>query len=214
MTTVTDLSLQGVVAQCILAGPTIAGANVFAPRDWPTKPDGMPIVLVQAPREEKVGQGRSGYAIFECIVTVRVIGRVYAKAGAGEAGAIAALAAVGQLKRQIEVAVIENALLRAAGVQAFAKVRSVADVKAEGEFHFGEVVMEFDLEFVQGPGDFHPIDADPMEEIRIFADLINVFSPTGVFEDTPFADDAQPAPRTSGPDGRPEGQALITIEQE
>lgn len=214
MTAVTDLSLHGVVADCIVEGPTMAGANVFRPRDWPTKPDVMPIVLVQAPREKKVGKGRGGYTIFETVVTVRVIGRVYAKAGAGEAGAIAALAAVGLLKRQIEVAVIEHPALRAAGVQAFLEVRSVTDVKAEGEFHFGELVMEFDLECVQGPDDFHAIEEDPMAEIAIYADLINVFSPTGTFNGTPFAADAEPDPRTSGPDGRPEGMALITLPEE
>lgn len=207
-------ALQDGVVEAIRTGPTAAGANVYSPRTWPTKPDVMPIVLVQSPTEEKTSLGRSGASQFNVVTTVRVVGRVYAKVAGDDAAAVAALAAVGVLQRQIEVAVINNQDLRALGVQQFSFVRIVTQVKTEGEFTFGELVMDFGLEFYQGPEDFHPLASDPMAEIAIYADLVNVFSPSGTFDETPFAADATPEPRTEGPDGRPEGMALIILPQE
>lgn len=212
--TVTDDILAGLVADAIRDGATLLGGNVFVPRTWPTEPDGMPIGMVQSPTEEKTSLGRSGAVQFNCVTTVRFVGRVFAKVAGNDQAAIAALAAVGALKRQVEVAVLGNQALRDAGLQKFSWVRSVTDVKTEGGYTFGELVMDFGLEFYQDWSDFHPLDADPFDQVAIYADLINLFSPTGAFDGTPFADEANPSPRTEGPDGRAEGAALITLPQE
>lgn len=211
MTVVTDDLIQARIVAA-LTGATAAGANVYTPRTWPTKATAMPFLMVQSPTEEKVSLGRSGPAQFHVTATFRVVGRVYALETGVEQAAQAALAAVGALKRQVEIAVINDGLLHQM-VQKFASVRSITDVKTEGEATFGELVMDFGIEFYQGPEDFAPVEADPIEELAIYADLLNVFSPTGVFADTPFADDATAPPRTSGPDGRPEGAALIPLPQ-
>lgn len=208
-----DILQQGMVDA--ITGHTAALNNVFSPRSWPTAAGVMPIILVQSPSEEKLSLGRSGASQFTCVTTVRVVARVYAKEGSGDAGAKAALAAVAVLKRQIEVAVLNNQDLRDLGVQQFKRVRSISDVKSEGEVSFGELVMDFDLEFYQGPEDFHPLASDDFNELAIYFDLLNVFSPSGDFEGdpqaTPFAADAVPAPRTTGPDGRAEAAAIIPL---
>lgn len=197
-----------------LDGKTAAGARVFDPRTWPTNPGEMPIILVQCPKQQKKGKGRSGAPSFDCIATIRVIGRVYALAQAGDAAATAALAAASALERQIEVAIVNDYALKRE-VQAFAQIDIVTGVNGkEGEAIFGETVLDFHLDFYQEPADFAPIAADPLDELHIFADLVNVFSPTGTFDETPFAADAEPDPRISGPDGRLEAAAIHIIPQD
>jgi hypothetical protein len=209
--TVTADVLQDLMVTA-LTGATGAGARVYAPRDWPTKTDDMPILLVQSPRERKEGLGRSGAPQFTVTTTIRVVARVTAPAQTGDRGAQAALAAIGVLQRQIEVAAINSYELRKA-IQQFTSVDVVTGVKSDAELHIAELVMDFALEFYQGPEDFAPIASSPIEQLALYADLVNVFSPTGVFAAPPFAGQATASPRTSGPDGRPEGAVLIDLPQ-
>lgn len=215
--TVTTDALQALLVAALTRATdgvyaTGIGANWFAPRDWPTSPDEMPIGLVQSPKERKESEGRSGAQQFTVTTIIRVIARVVSKAGSGDAGAVAALAALGVLQRQIEVAVINDYDLTRQ-IQQFTSVDSTSGVKATGEFHTGELVMDFALEFYQGPEDFAPIAATPIEQMAIFADLLNVFSPAGDFLDAEPFDVAVPAPRDLGPDGRPEGAMLTDLPQ-
>lgn len=211
MTVSSDTLLAEVVA---LLTADLAGVTVYSPRSWNTPPAGMPEVMAQSPAEKKVSLGRSGASSFNCVMTLRLVGRVYAKVQANDAAAAAALAAVGVLQRAIEVSLINRTELRAAGVQEFQEVRVVTAVKTEGEYVFGELVFDLDLEFYQGPEDFAPIDGSVIDELAIYADLLNLFSPLGDFtadpHATPFADEAAPPPRTSGPDGRAEGAVVKT----
>lgn len=210
--TVTSDVLQGLMVTALL-GATGAGARVYAPRDWPTTADEMPILLVQSPSEHKQSLGRSGAPQFTVTATIRVVGRLTAKASAGDAGAAAALSAVGVLQRQIEIAVINNYDLERQ-IQQISSVAVTNSVTTDAELHIAELVMDFALEFYQGPEDFAPIAATPLEELAIYADLVNVFSPTGTFVGAePFAAGINPAPRTAGPDGRPEAKALIELPQ-
>lgn len=210
----TQVQCQALVVAA-LDGATDALDRVFTPRTWPTAPGVMPILLVTPGKETKRGKGRS-VTQFDVIGVVRVQGRVYAKSGAEDAGAVAALAAVQTLQRQIEVAVIAEPNLRRV-VQAFASVESQVSIGKEGELTFGEVLVDFGLDYYQGPEDFHPLEGEPLETLAVFADLLNVFSPTGDFTDepqaTPFVADAEPAPRTSGPDGRAEGAFIVDLPQ-
>lgn len=202
------------VVDAIKAGATMAGQNVFDPRSWPTELGDMPIVLVEMPSEEKAGHGRSGAPMFTGVVTVPVIGRLTAKALAGDAAAPALRAALGVLQRQIERAVVNDYALRRA-IQKHAFIRAKRQVSAEGEQLVGQLAMEFGLEIYQGPEDFHPVEGEPLEELAIYADLLNVFSPTGDFaadpHATPWVADAEASPRDTGPDGRAEGAFVVTL---
>lgn len=211
MTTTSD-TLQALMV-AVLTGSTAAGDQVFAPRDWPTTPIETPILLIQSPTEHKESLGRSGAQQFTTTITIRVVGRLTGKAETGDAGAAAVLAALGVLQGQIERAVINSYDLTRA-IQQIAAVDVQNGVKADAELHLGELVMDFHLETYEGPEDFAPIAATPIEEMAIFADLVNVFSPTGTFDPAlePFTA-ARPAPRTEGPDGRPEASQLTTLPQ-
>ncbi len=210
--TVTSDAIQAAVVTA-LTGATVAGANVISPRSWRTPAALMPLLMVQSPSEQKTSLGRSGAAQYNCRVSLRLVGRIYLKVQADDAAAAAALAAIGLLQRQIEVALINNTALRQAGVQQFSSVRIINDVKTEGELVFGELVMDLGLEFYQGPEDFYPIDGDAIDEFAVYADLINLFSATGDFTGdahaTPFVAAAAAPPRTAGPDGRAEGARIV-----
>lgn len=223
MTAISASVLQGLlVAALVTQTPaaewkTMAQANVYDPRTWPTTLGAMPIILVDTPKETKRGMGRSGGPQFTCVATVRVVGRVTAKASAGDDNAAGAcLAAAQLLERQIEVAVVNDYDLKLV-VQQFASVEVETAVRRDGEVLFGETVMLFGLEYFQGPEDFAPNPFSDLEEIALYADLVNVFSSSGDFTGdphaTPFVDQAADPPRTQGPDGRAEGAVIVTLPQ-
>jgi hypothetical protein len=172
---------------------------------------GTPILMVQSPTEHKQGMGRSGGPQFTCTTTIRVVGRLSGRGADENAVTMALLAALGVLQRQVEVAVINDYDLRRA-IQQYASVTITSGVSRDGEAWTGELVMDFALEFYQGPEDFAPIDGDVILELAVFADLVNVFSPLGVFNDTPFPDVATSPARQSGPDGRAEASFTLPLQ--
>ena len=209
MTTTSD-SLATLLTAALM-GKTGAGNNVFAPRDWPTSQDDMPILLVQSPSERKESIGKNAPQ-FNVTATIRVNGRVTSVADAGDAGAVAVQGALATLQRQIEVAVINNYHLTAE-ISEFVSVDTRSKVSSEGEQHIGELTMDFELLFYQGPEDFAPTASSPLEEIAIYSDFINVFDPTGTYPPPPVTDPVVPAARTKGPDGRIEGEVFVELPQ-
>jgi hypothetical protein len=195
-----------------LKGKTGAGDSVFSPRDWPTRLEDLPMILVQSPTERKESLGRVGAPQFTVTATLRVEARVTAPAATGDAGAAAVLAALGTLQRQIEVAVINDYELMLQ-IQQFSFVEIRNEVTSDARQHIGELTMDFGLEFYQGPEDFAPTAANPLEEMAIYTDLVNVYDPSGTYANPPFPDAVAPAPRSAGPDGRTEGGLDITLPQ-
>lgn len=212
MSAVTSELLQGLILAAVSAvDATAVGANWSAPRDWPTAPQDMPIGMVQSPSEHKQSLGRSGAQQFTVTSTIRLVVRAWSKATAGDLGAAAVLSVLGVIQRQIEIAVINSFDLTQV-IQQITAVRVQNGVSADADRHMGELVIDIDLEFYQGPEDFAPIAASPFSELAIYADLVNIFSPTGTFDSAlePFTS-ATASPRTEGPDGRPEAKALIEL---
>lgn len=180
------------------------GDNVFSPRTWRTVVEDEPILLVQSPKERKESLGRDAPQ-FTTTVTIRVVGRLRRKSsGDDDRTGAAVLVALGVLQRQVERAVINDYDLYRL-IQQVAHVDVVSDVKSEGGYVHGELVMDFGLETYQGPEEFGEVEADEIVNIATFLDLVNVFSPDGAFDETPFPDSVTPFPRTAGPDGRLEG---------
>ena len=193
-------------------GATIAGNNVFSVLDWSTWSGSYPLIFLQTPTEEKESLGRQGAPQFTVTSTLRIDARVTAPAQVNGAGAAAALAQLEVFQQQIEIALINYPPLMQL-IQCVPFVRVKMDVNAEGAQNLGEMVMDMGLEFYQGPEDFYPIHTDPLTEITVDADLVNVADPTGTYLDPPFPDSVVPAPRTHGPDGRPEGGLDILLPQ-
>jgi len=195
-----------------ITGETAAMGSVYSPRTWPTTLGAMPAVLVQSPRERKESLGRSGGPQFHAVIVIQVVGRITGRAEASDAGAVALLGALGLLQRQIETATINNYALQRA-VQQIVSIDITSGVNTEGDQPVGQLVMDYAFEVYQGPEDFAPIDATPIAQMAIYADLVNVYSPTGDFDGTPFAAAANPSPRTAGPDGRAEAGVILDLPQ-
>lgn len=209
MTTTTPEVLADLVVAALL-GKTVAAAAVHPCRDWPTKLDDLPMIVLDMPSEAKTSLGNAGYPSFNSVATIPIHGRVTAKAGAGDAGANAVRAALAILKRQIEVAVINDPAIMKL-IQQFPFVRSRMGVSSEGAQHVGEVIVEVGMEYFQGDEDFAQPEVSDLEALQVYADLLNVFDPSKTYPDPPFPDAVTPAPRTSGPDGRAEGFAFIDL---
>ncbi|HDL6856589.1 TPA: ATP-binding protein [Yersinia enterocolitica] len=145
---------------------TDAGNRVYSPRDWPTTEEMYPLILVQTLIEEKQSLGRNSPQ-FNTITTVRITGRLQELDGEYlDDGANKAYLALERLREQIERAVI-NSYDLTRQIQQFARVRSTVDLDSGGEGHMAQLLMELDIEYYQGPEDFYPIVADPLDGIDI-----------------------------------------------
>ncbi|KLU15129.1 MULTISPECIES: ATP-binding protein [Xenorhabdus] len=148
-----------------LIGKTDAQSRVYSPRDWSTRGNDYPCLLVQTPFDHKKSLGRN-IPQFNTVTTVRVTGRIEEFDGDTDSGAEQAELALEALREQIERAVI-NSYDLTREVQQFAEIRSQIDIDASGEGHFAQLLMDIDIEYYQGPEDFYPIEANPLEGIDI-----------------------------------------------
>lgn len=149
-----------------LKGKTVAGEKVFSPRDFPTMRDMYPCLLVQTPFDHKQSQGRNTPA-FTTVTTVRISGRIQEyDSEADDDGALDAELALEALREQIDRAVV-NSYELTRRVQQLREIRSTIDVSADGEAHLGQLIYEIDIEYYQGPEDFYPVGAVPLEGIDL-----------------------------------------------
>ena len=148
---------------------TDAGARVYSPGDWPAMDENLPLLKVRLLSEKRQSMARSGAPQFTTTATIRIIGEVDAYAAEDNAGASVAQAAAWQLKRQVEVAVINSSPLFAQ-IQQIAAMRSDAAFSAEGDKHIAGIQIDLDLEFYEGPEEFAPIAADDLNEAALTAD--------------------------------------------
>jgi hypothetical protein len=195
-----------------LKGATSVGQSVFSIVDWATWSGAYPVMYLQAPKEDKESLGRQGGQQFTVTSTIPIMVRIEVPAKPNNAGTAEALVALETIKGQIERTLINYPPLQRL-IQHMPFIRSSMDVDGEGAKNLGELQLEIGLEFYQGPEDFYPIPTDPLEQITIDVDPINVFDPTGTYPDPPFPGSVTPAPRTQGPDGRSEGGLDITLPQ-
>lgn len=214
MTTSADIRGLFVTA---LKGATNAGQAVYSPFDWPTAPGSYPNILVHARKERKVSLGPNTPE-FDVYTTVEILARVQSPAGIVDAGSVAALAAAEVLKLQIETALINNPLIWAdpnggQRIEQFTTVDSELNTSSEGSMPIAELAMSIEVKFYQGPEDFYPIPTNPLQTVDINLDMAAPFDPNGTYANPPFPSAVNPAPRTSGPDGRNEGALTITLPQ-
>ncbi|ARL91019.1 ABC transporter permease [Burkholderia pseudomallei] len=214
MTTSADIRALFVQA---LFGQTSAGNAVYSPFDWPTNPSQYPLILVHARKERKVSLGPNTPE-FDVYTTVEIIARVRAPAGMVDTGSVAALAGAETLKLQIEATLINNPDIWAdpAGgqrIEQFTSVDSEINTSSEGEMPIAELAMSIEVKFYQGPEDFFPIPVHPLTTVNVNVDTAAPFDPNGTYANPPFPSAVNPAPRTSGPDGRNEGALTISLPQ-
>lgn len=212
----TSADIRGLFVSA-LKGATNAGQAVYSPFDWPTSPSAYPLILVHARKERKVSLGPTAPE-FDVYTTIEIIARTKSPAQVGDAGSAAALTAVEALKAQIEIVLINNPAIWAdpAGgqrIEQFTTVDSEINTSSEGEMPMAELVMHIEVKFYQGPELFFPIPTNPLQTVAVNADMAQPFDANGTYSNPPFPSAVNPAPRTSGPDGRNEGALNITLPQ-
>ena len=171
MTTTAESLVDLVVAAML--GRTAAGADVQAYRDWGIQTNAgvfSPKITVDLPDEDKDGLGSAGPATFDttAIITVHgFVSAISAAAPGGDGGEVRVRQAVTALRRQIEVAVINDAALMGE-ISRIKAVRSKMSATGDGNgVHVAEAVLQFAFVFYQGPEDFAPVQADEVDDMRI-----------------------------------------------
>lgn len=140
-----------------LKSNTDAGDNVYSPQTWATTDDECPLIIVRTPIEQKISKGRNAPQ-FDTTTTVLIVGRVIAEDADSVSGDLAAELKAERLKDQIERTIINDYTLYRQ-IQQISSVRTAIVNDSTGEKHIAEVQMEMDVEYYQGPEDFHPIES-------------------------------------------------------
>ncbi|MDE1476234.1 ATP-binding protein [Xenorhabdus bovienii] len=156
--------LRNMVVQALM-GKTSAQSRVYSPRDWSTRSDDYPCLLVQTKFDHKRSLGRN-VPQFHTITTIRIIGRTEEFDGESDDGAVQAELALEALREQIERAVINSYELTRV-IQQYAEIRSQIDIHASGESHMAQLLMDIDIEYYQGEEDFYPIETHQLDGIDV-----------------------------------------------
>jgi len=154
---------------------TAAEGRVFKPGDWPSQDGLYPLVKMRLIAEDRQSMARSGAAQFTTAATIRITGEVSAPAQFDDAGATVAETQLWQLKRQIEVAIVNSYPLTAV-IQQIASMRSQLSFNSEAATHLAGVQIDLALEFYEGAESFAPVAADELDQITFAASR---FPPVG-----------------------------------
>ncbi|MDE1715743.1 hypothetical protein PWG14_25075 [Chromobacterium amazonense] len=140
----------------LLAANTLAGQKVYASRDLPVAPPGMPLVLVLPPQERKAGRGPNGAPQFLSVATVAIHVRVSGTSAGQAEDQLDALC------EQIENAVLTDFTILRMAQQVLA-VDTEVEISAGQREHLGEAWMRFDFEY---PELFAPTITQPLTDIH------------------------------------------------
>jgi len=191
-------------------------ATISSPGVWPTPQEKLPALLVNTPTEQKTAV-TTGQANFTTGSSIVIQGQLSRSSPEEALDALEALAFA-----------VENAVLTdywvTRTVQRFTSVQTESEVTSEGGPHLagfrmtlvGEMFETFDPTLVQPAETPWPPQSPvivPLESMRIHLDTAQPFDASGTYPDPPFPDAVNPAPRTTGPDGRDEGALDIQLPQ-
>ncbi|WP_175946616.1 ATP-binding protein [Burkholderia pyrrocinia] len=157
-----ELAVQGLKA----SGATAAGTNVYSPRTWATWDQTYPMLLVQTPDESGTGWGPNGAPAFTVTTTVRVTARAQEAALEDDAAAAAVEEQLEAMREQIKTALINYPPIMSLLSQ-FPSFRSTIHVPRDGQSPIGELVLDIEMEHVQGPEDFYQVPTDPLIEVDV-----------------------------------------------
>lgn len=175
-----------------LMGKTLAGHRVYSPRDWATREKSYPLLLVQTVYEEKFSKGRNAPQ-FDTVTTLQIAARIEEFDGElDDDGAMKAQLKLEQLKEEIERAVINSYEITRL-IQQFKHIRSQLDLNPDGEGHTGQLVIQMDIEYYQGPEDFYPVEGGAFEAVDLRMSMPKDTQKPGIDIDLP-----QPSPDGAG----------------
>ncbi|CAB3783279.1 hypothetical protein LMG28688_01615 [Paraburkholderia caffeinitolerans] len=161
-----ELAVQGLT----IAGATAAGSNVYSPRTWATWDGKYPMLIVQTPDENGQGWGPHGPPAFTVTTTLRVTARAQASALANDAAAAAVEEQLETLREQVKGALINYPPIMGL-LQQFPAFRSTISVPRDGQSPIGELVLDLEMEHVQGPEDFYQPPAVPLQGIDLTIEM-------------------------------------------
>jgi hypothetical protein len=177
------------------------GMEVLSPADWNTPQQDMPVIMLRATGDRKQAVAKQ-QPNFETTVTMEIEAKVQASSADDAQDAIDVLGA------KIEQVLFTNRILNSL-IEKWALVETRTGVSAEGREHIGALKILANVELFE---EFFDFDEDPaLEGIDIHVDTTSPYDPTGTYANPPFPASVNPAPRTSGPDGRDEGGLTITL---
>lgn len=175
-----------------LKGNTLAEHRVYSPRDWATRDNAYPLLLVQTVYEEKFSKGRNAPQ-FDTVTTLQIAARLEEFDGVlDDDGAMKAQLNLERLKEEIERAVINSYDITRA-TQQFKHVRSQLNLNPEGEGHIGQLVIQMDIEYFQGPDDFYPIGGDELQAVYLEVNMPVGTDKPGIAINLPQSDAGHPA---------------------
>lgn len=201
--------LRDIMVQA-LKGVTDVGDNVFPALDWATWSGSYPVAYFDPYKDGKESLGRQSGQQFTVTATFPLLVRIERPAKANNQGTADTQLALEEIQRQIERTLVNYPPLQQL-IQHMPFLNVEMEVSGEGAKNLGELRIDIGLEYYQGPEDFYPVPTVPLDGLTVDVDLRNVFDPTGTYIDPPFPGSVTPAPRTEGPDGRPEGGLDINL---
>jgi hypothetical protein len=181
-----------------------AAPTIQSPGDWSMPPAKLPAILVRCGDEQKLSTGANGETQFNTDLVIEVRGIVSGPTPE------TAQDALDELGATIEDVLLRNVAIRAK-TQDFPTIATATEIKPDGRVHFGAVSIAVHFQIYEA---FDPDVETTLERMTVTADLRNVFDANGTYPNPPFPDAVQPAPRTSGPDGRAEAGFDIQFPEE
>lgn len=150
--------LRSLAQSALLAAGTLAGNNVFLPRDWPLNSTKMPAILLQTPTERKESRGKSGIPQFEAVTWLQV----KCQLDGDDPGTVESN--IETLADQVELALLGLAVGPPQIIDQIAAIETEMSLTAEGKRHIGEAILRF---AVQYPEDYVPTAPDRLAEVDI-----------------------------------------------
>jgi hypothetical protein len=178
----------------------IPETRIECPGDWTTPTDILPIILLRTPRDRKESITKT-QPEFTTTVSLELEARIEANT------AEAAQDAIELLGYNIEQALFTNVALISI-IQQVASVDTETEITADSRRHLGGIKMTIGFEVFEA---FEPTDFIALTGMDIHLDTGVPFDATGTYQSPAFPDAVNPAPRTSGPDGRDEGALTFTF---
>jgi hypothetical protein len=202
--------LRILAQQLLLAADTLAGDNVFLPRDWPLNTDKTPAISLQTPRWRHADR-TNGLGPPQFWSTVHLAVHCQISAPGGSTGAGTVEENLETLAEQVETTLGQLIVGPPQLFRRLAEVTAEESFDSTGELHVGATDLTFAFEYSTG---MDAVITDKLKSINITADLKRPFDASGTYP--PYAEPAfnaevPPAPRTTGPDGRPEAIADIEL---
>jgi hypothetical protein len=178
------------------------GIEIQSPGNWSTPEDDLPMIMLRTPGDRKQAIAKQ-QPNFDTTVTLELEAKVKGSS------ADDAQDAIDELGAQIEQALFTDYTLNRL-ISLWASVETRTGVSSEGRDHIGALKILANVELFE---EFYAEAESPLEGVDIHVDTGSPFDPTGTYAGPPFPASVNPAPRTSGPDGRDEGGLSIDLPQ-